>query len=82
MGEGFIKTFPDREKVKSILKMVESTLEMIDTIESKKYPSHVLKEYYEVVRELITIVLLLDGYKTQGEGAHKKLIEYIGITVK
>ncbi len=77
MEEGIIKTTPDREKVKSILKMVETTLEMVSAIESKKYPSNVLKEYYEVIRELITVILLLDGYKTQGEGAHKKLIEYL-----
>ncbi len=36
-----------------------------------------MKEYYEVIRELITVILLLDGYKTHGEGAHKKLIEYM-----
>jgi hypothetical protein len=77
MEEGTIKTAPDREKAKSILKMVETTLEMIDTIDSKKFTSHVVKEYYEVIRELITVILLLDGYKTHGEGAHKKLIEYI-----
>ncbi len=77
MEEGIIKTAPDREKAKSILKMVETTLEMIDTIDSKKFSSHVVKEYYEVVRELITVILLLDGYKTHGEGAHKKLIEYM-----
>lgn len=77
MEEGIIKTAPDREKAKSILKMVETTLEMIGAIDSKKYPSNVLKEYYEVIRELITVILLLDGYKTQGEGAHKKLIEYL-----
>jgi hypothetical protein len=57
--------------------MVETTLEMIDTIDSKKFTSHVVKEYYDVIRELITVILLLDGYKTHGEGAHKKLIEYI-----
>jgi len=77
MEEGIIKTAPDREKAKSILKMVETTLEMIDTIDSKKFSSHVIKEYYEVIRELITVILLLDGYKTHGEGAHKKLIEYM-----
>ena len=31
-----------------------------------------------MIRELISVVLLLDGYKTYGEGAHKKLVEYIG----
>jgi hypothetical protein len=77
MEEGIIKTTPDREKAKSILKMVETTMEMICAIDSKKYPSNVIKEYYEVIRELITVILLLDGYKTQGEGAHKKLVEYL-----
>ncbi len=77
MEEGLIKTAPDREKAKSILKMVETTLEMIETIDSNKFTSHVVKEYYEVLRELISVILLLDGYKTQGEGAHKKLIEYL-----
>ncbi|MBU4373739.1 MAG: hypothetical protein KJ714_04715 [Euryarchaeota archaeon] len=77
MEEGIIKTAPDREKAKSILKMVETTLEMINTIDSKRFPSHVVKEYYEVLRELITVILLLDGYKAYGEGAHKKLIEYM-----
>ena len=77
MEEGIIRTAPDREKAKSILKMVETTLEMIDTIDPRRFTSHVVKEYYEVIRELITVILLLDGYKTHGEGAHKKLIEYI-----
>jgi hypothetical protein len=77
MEEGIIKTAPDREKAKSILKMVETTLEMINTIDSKRFSSHIVKEYYEVIRELVTVILLLDGYKTYGEGAHKKLIEYI-----
>lgn len=44
MEEGIIKTVPDTEKAKSILKMVETTLEMIGVIDSKKYPSNVLKE--------------------------------------
>ena len=39
--------------------------------------SNITKEYYDLIRELISVVLLLDGYKTYGEGAHKKLIEYL-----
>lgn len=72
-----IKITPDKEKVKSILKMVETTLEMIKTIDKIKFPSNVMKEYYEIIRELISIVLLLDGYKTQGTGAHKMMIDYL-----
>lgn len=77
MNEGIVRITPNREKAKSILKMVETTLEMIKLIDSKKFPSNIVKEYYEVIRELMTTILLLDGFKTEGEGAHKKLIEYL-----
>jgi hypothetical protein len=75
--EGIVRITPNKEKARSILKMVETTLEMIESIDSDKFPSNVIKEYYEVIRELMTVILLLDGYKTQGEGAHKKLIDYL-----
>ena len=72
-----IKVTPDKEKASSILKMVNSTLEMIKELDSHKYPSNVTKEYYESIRELISVIALLDGFKTQGEGAHKELIDYL-----
>lgn len=75
--EELMKVTPNKEKAKSILKMVETTIEMINNLDVDKFPSNITKEYYEVIRELLSIVLLLDGYKTYGEGAHKKLIEYI-----
>ena len=77
MEDHLIKTTPDKEKAKSILKMAETTLDMIQTIDLERFPSNAAKEYYDVIRELISVVLLLDGYKTYGEGAHKKTIEYL-----
>jgi len=77
MEEGLIKITPNKEKAKSILKMVDTTIDMIGVIDITKFSSNVTKEYYDVIRELISVVLLLDGYKTYGEGAHKKLIEYL-----
>lgn len=77
MEEGLISITPNKEKAKSILKMVDTTLDMIKTIDVARFSSNVTKEYYEVIRELISVVLLLDGYKVYGEGAHKKLIEYV-----
>jgi hypothetical protein len=82
MGEDLIRVTPNKEKARSILKMVEKTLEMIDNLDIDKFPSNITKEYYEVIRELLSIVLLLDGYKTYGEGAHKKLIEYLETNYK
>ena len=77
MEEELIRVTPNKEKAHSIHKMVETTLEMIEQIDKSKFPSNVAKEYYEVIRELISIILLLDGYKAVGEGAHKKQIEYV-----
>ncbi len=77
MEEGLIKVTPDDNKAKSILMMVETTLEMVKVIDIEKFSSNVTKEYYDILRELISILLLLDGYKTYGEGAHKKLIDYL-----
>mgnify|MGYP001566898438 FL=1 len=77
MKEDLIRTTPNKEKAGSIFKMVETTLEMIKQIDRTKFPSNIAKEYYEIIRELISIILLLDGYKTIGEGAHKRQIEYL-----
>ncbi len=75
--EGLIKITPNKEKAQSILKMVETTIEMIKYIDIDKFSSNVVKEYYDVIRELLSVILLLDGYKTYGEGAHKNLIDYV-----
>ncbi|HLC55142.1 MAG TPA: hypothetical protein VJJ75_01260, partial [Candidatus Nanoarchaeia archaeon] len=62
---------------RSILRMVESTLEMVKGIDKSQFPSQVTKDYYDIIRELMSILLLLDGWKTQGEGAHRNIIRYI-----
>ena len=82
MEECLIRITPNKEKAHSIFRMVEITLEMIKQIDKSKFPSNIAKEYYEVIRELISIILLLDGYKTIGEGAHKRQIEYLEANYK
>ncbi len=75
--EELVRIKPNIEKARSILKMVETTLKMIKGIDKSKFPSNVIKEYYEIIRELVSVILLLDGYKTMGEGAHKRMIDYL-----
>src|SRR3989338_8706548 len=77
MDDELIKITPNKEKARSILKMADTTVEMIKHINITQFSSNVTKEYYDVIRELISVVLLLDGYTTYGEGAHKKLVEYL-----
>ena len=45
-----IKVTPDKEKVMSILRIIDTTLQMIPTIDAEKFTSNVIKEYYEVIR--------------------------------
>ena len=80
--EGLLKVTPNKERVRSILKLVDVTLEMIDSLDHKKFITLITRDYYDIIRELITALLLLDGFKTEGEGAHKKLIEYLSIAYK
>ncbi|MEK6893196.1 MAG: HDIG domain-containing metalloprotein [Nanoarchaeota archaeon] len=82
MEEKLIKITPNEEKARSILKMAETSLEMIKQIDEKRFPSIFIKEHYEIIRELISIILLLDGFKASGEGAHKKQIEYLEANYK
>lgn len=62
--------------------MADTTFEMIKTIDTAKFASNVVKEQYDALRELISALLLLDGFKTKGEGAHKLMIQYLGKSYK
>lgn len=77
MEKGLIKVTRDKAKATSILKMAETSLEMVRTLDLERFPSNAVKEYYDIIREMASVLLLLDGYKTYGEGAHKKMIEYL-----
>ena len=80
--EELIRITPDKEKARSILKMADATIEMVKTVDIARFSSNVTKEYYDIIRELIGTILLLDGYRTYGEGAHKKLVEYLQANYK
>lgn len=69
-----IKITPDKEKCKSIMKMTALLLERISESDKKRHASLIISDYYEVIKELLTEILILDGYKTL---SHKDLIDYI-----
>ncbi len=70
-----IKISPDKEKAQSIVKMASLIEERIKGQDRKKMAALIAADYYEIVKELITAVLLIDGYKTL---SHKDLIDYLG----
>jgi len=69
-----IKITPDKEKARSILKMVSLIKERIKKQERDKMAALIIADYYEIIKELITAILLIDGYKTL---SHKDLIDYL-----
>ena len=71
------KITPDKEKSKSLLKMAEKSLERLKETDKKKYPSQTLRDYYDILRQLMEGLASLEGVKSQGKGAHKKLIDWV-----
>jgi len=69
-----IKITPDKEKARSILKMVSLIKGRIKKQERDKMAALIIADYYEIIKELITAILLIDGYKTL---SHKDLIDYL-----
>ncbi len=69
-----IKTTPNKEKVKSILDMIALIEDRISSLDKVKFTPLILSDYYEVIKELLTALLLIDGYKTL---SHKDLIDYL-----
>jgi hypothetical protein len=69
-----IKITPDQEKARSILKMISLIKERINQQDRTIMTALIISDYYEVIKELITALLLVDGYKTLN---HKDLIDYL-----
>lgn len=79
---GLIRITPNKEKAKHMLKIAEITVERLQRVDFKEFITLTIKDYYDVIKELMTAVALLDGCKTEGDGSHKKLIEYIEMNYK
>jgi len=69
-----IKITPDKERAKSIVNMVSLVEERIKLQDRQRMSALIIADYYEIIKELITAVLLTDGYKTL---SHKDLIDYL-----
>ena len=72
-----IKVTPDKEKVKSILQLIKEREEFTYSIDHENFSTNASENYYEIIKELASALLLLDGLKTTGEYAHKDLIDYL-----
>src|SRR3989344_8079032 len=72
-----IKIIPDGEKAKSILQLIKEREDFVSSIDHVKFSTNATENYYEIIKELASALLLLDGLKTTGEYAHKDIIDYL-----
>ena len=69
-----IKITPNKERARNILSMIALIEERIKLQNVVKMAALIISDYYEIIKELITAILLVDGYKTL---SHKDLIDYV-----
>lgn len=72
MDDEIHKISKDKERSKDIIWMAKDRLGLIKLIPREK-TYKLIEEYYEVIKEMLTATMYLDGYKTL---SHVKLIEY------
>jgi len=73
-----LKVEIDSEKAKSMYGMTRDREKFIKTLEVNDNSATIITEnYYEIIKELGTIILLFEGLKASGDYAHKEIIDYL-----
>lgn len=70
--EEIFRISKDKERARDLFEMSKERQDMIKLIPKDK-TYKIIEEYYEIIKELLTAIMYLDGYKTL---SHIKLIEY------
>ena len=68
-----IRTKKNEERARDIMNQVEKRLEFITMMNEKEHATFIIEAYYEVIKELLTALLALEGYKCLD---HKCLVKY------
>jgi len=76
MDEEIFKISPDKKRAESLFEMAKERFADIAK-ETKTYK--IIEEYYEIIKELLTAIIYIDGYKTL---SHVKLLEYFSKNYK
>lgn len=74
MPEDLIRITPNPERAKSILTMTETRIKATTLLTPDEFTSIITENHYEIIKELITALLAVEGYKTL---SHTTLIEYL-----
>ena len=72
--EELIRMTPNPERAKNILQQVKLRLKDASNKDPAEFATLILEAHYEVIKELTTALLAIDGYKTL---SHLALIQYL-----
>jgi len=72
IDETIFRISKDIERAEDLFQRAKDRLEIMAFIPKDKYYK-IIEEYYEVIKELLTAMMYMDGYKTL---SHMKVIEY------
>lgn len=75
--EDLINMTPNPERAKALLAQVEVRLKDARSKDPGEFATLIIEAYYEIIKELLTALLAVDGYKTL---SHTTLIEYLRTT--
>jgi hypothetical protein len=78
MNEEIFKISKDKERAKDLFEMAKERIEMLKLIPKNKTYKFI-EDYYEIIKEILTATMYLDGYKTL---SHIKVIEYFASNYK
>lgn len=70
-----IEITPDKERAKSIITMTNKREKALTKLKESGYPTIIAETYYEIIKELLTACLYIEGKKVIGSYAHKELIK-------
>lgn len=68
------KITPDKEKAKALLRVIALREKNINLMNSTGFTTLIIEGYYEIIKELITAIMSVDGWKTT---SHELLIGYL-----
>jgi len=73
LDEKVTRASPNKQTAKSLLSMCRARLEVVGGM-PRKYPALIAEVYYEIIKELITALLALQGLKSY---SHKCLLLFL-----
>lgn len=66
-----IKIEPDKERAKNLLQLTRLRIKKIELYDKETDASLLIEAYYEIIKELLTALFFVEGYKIIG---HKELL--------